>query len=168
VAGADFLEPRLWHASLAGVIVAAAALIRDDGGAVLIVKPNYRDHWTLPGGVCEPGEPPHAGCAREVAEEVGLDAPIGRLLAVDWQQPPAEYGPAARPSMFFVFDGGRYAGRAPIVLQEDELDDFRFAPPAELSGFLAGPGLRRTMAAITSLASGVTSYLPHEPGRRPG
>jgi 8-oxo-dGTP diphosphatase len=165
VAGTDFVEPRLWHASLPGVIVAAAALIRDDDGSVLIVKPNYRDYWTLPGGVCELGESPQAGCAREVAEEVGLRPPVGRLLAVDWQPPPADYGPDARPSMYFIFDGGRHSGGADgIVLQQDELDDFRFAPPGELAGYLAGSGLRRAMAAIVSLASGVTRYLPHEPG----
>jgi 8-oxo-dGTP diphosphatase len=50
-----FMEPVAWHASLPGVIVSAAALIGDGAGGVLVVKPNYRDHWTLPGGICEFG-----------------------------------------------------------------------------------------------------------------
>jgi 8-oxo-dGTP diphosphatase len=157
---ANLMEPQAWHASLAGVIVAAGALIRDPDGKVLCVKPNYRDYWTLPGGICEPGEPPHLGCAREVAEETALDQPIGRLLALDWQLAPPEYGPQARPTMYFIFDGGLAPAQEAIVLQEAELDGYRFAPPGELHGLLAPPGLRRTLAALAAHGSATTSYLP--------
>lgn len=81
---AGFIEPRAWHAGLAGVVAVAGALVRDPEGSVLIVRQNYRDAWALPGGICEFGEPPHRGCEREVREETGLDRPAGRLLAVDW------------------------------------------------------------------------------------
>ena len=101
-----FVEPVTWHAGLPGVIATAGALIGDDAGSVLVVKPNYRDHWTLPGGICEFGEAPHAGCAREVAEEIGLDLRVGRLLSVDWQPPLPMYGAAARPAVYFIFDCG--------------------------------------------------------------
>jgi 8-oxo-dGTP diphosphatase len=163
VPGADYLEPQLWHASLPGVVVAAAALIRDDGGRVLTVKPNYRDYWTLPGGICELGEPPHVGCAREVAEEVGLDRPVSRLLILDWQHSPAEYGRRARPTIYFVFDGGVLSDGSQIVLQADELDAFRFTAPEDLGDFLSGPGLRRVAAALAALGSGGARYLPHQP-----
>jgi 8-oxo-dGTP diphosphatase len=162
VPGADYLEPQLWHAGLPGVVVAAAALIRDDAGCVLMVKPNYRDYWTLPGGICELGEPPHAGCAREVAEEVGLDRPIGRLLSLDWQHSEAEYGPQARPNMYFVFDGGVLPDRSRVVLQEDELDEFRFTRPEELGAYLSEQGLRRVTAALAALPSQGARYLPQQ------
>ena len=161
---AHLMDPRAWHASLAGVIVAAGALIRDPGGRVLAVKPNYRDYWTLPGGICEPGEAPHLGCGREVAEELGLDLQIGRLLTVDWQLAPPEYGTQARPTMYFVFDGGVLPAEREIVLQQEELDDYRFAATEDLAGLLAPPGLRRAQAALAALAAPGASYLPHEPG----
>jgi 8-oxo-dGTP diphosphatase len=160
---ANLMDPRAWHASLAGVVAAAGALIRDRDGRVLCVKPNYRDYWTLPGGICEPGEAPHAGCAREVAEEVGLDQPVGRLLTVDWQQAPPEYGLQARPTMYFIFDGGVLASGTQIVLQQDELDEYRFAAPADLPGLLAPPGLRRARAALAAVAAQCASYLPQQP-----
>jgi 8-oxo-dGTP diphosphatase len=160
---ANFMEPQAWHASLAGVIAAAGALIRDQDGRVLCVKPNYRDHWTLPGGICEPGEAPHVGCAREVAEEVGLDQPVGRLLTVDWQRAPPEYGPQARPTVYFIFDGGVLAGQTQIELQQEELDGYKFAAPADLAGLLAPPGLRRARAALAAVAAQGASYLPHQP-----
>ncbi len=160
--GANYLEPQTWHASLPGVVVAAAALIRDEVGRVLTVKPNYRAYWTLPGGICELGEAPHVGCAREVAEEVGLDRAVGRLLSLDWQHSPPEYGPQARPSMYFVFDGGVLADGTPVVLQEDELDEYSFTSPADLGDFLAEPGLRRATAALAALASDGARYLPQQ------
>jgi 8-oxo-dGTP diphosphatase len=159
---ANLMEARAWHASLAGVIVAAAALIRDPAGRVLCVKPNYRDYWTLPGGICERDEAPHLGCAREVAEETGLDLAAGRLLTVDWQQSPPEYGPGARPTMYFLFDGGVLGGQPDIVVQEEELDGYQFAAPATLPGLLAQPGLRRVEAGLAVLATQRTVYLPHQ------
>jgi ADP-ribose pyrophosphatase YjhB (NUDIX family) len=157
---AAFLEPAAWHASLPGVVVAAGALIGDGDGRVLIVKPNYRDHWTLPGGVCEFRESPHDGCAREVAEEVGLSLLVGSLLAVDWQYPLPDYGPAGRPSVFFLFDGGILPPDAQITLQEEELDDWRFAAHGELADFLPDLILPRVRAAIAAQPSGCTRYVP--------
>ena len=49
----NFIDHDTWFAQLPGVVVAAGALITDPAGRILLVKPNYRDHWTLPGGICE-------------------------------------------------------------------------------------------------------------------
>src|SRR5579862_6034436 len=118
-----------WYAGLPTMFGSAAALLTDPTGRVLLVKPNYRDYWSLPGGIIEHGEPPHAGCRREVAEELGLDITPGPLLAIDWT-PPAGVRP--RPIVHFVFDGGELEEHAPIRLQEEELDGYRFVEPGEL------------------------------------
>ncbi|HEY7324685.1 MAG TPA: NUDIX hydrolase [Streptosporangiaceae bacterium] len=163
MAGQEFLPPPAWHASLPGVVLAAAALIRDEVGRVLVVKPNYRDHWTLPGGICEFGEAPHAGCAREVAEEIGLQLPVGRMLAVDWQLPQSIYGGQARPAIFFVFDCGVLQSLSSVRLQQEELDDCRFAAESELAGLLAATTVPRVRAAISSQSSGCARYVPDLP-----
>jgi 8-oxo-dGTP diphosphatase len=152
-----FLDHDEWFAQLPGVVVAAGALITDPAGRVLLVKPNYRDHWTLPGGICEHGEPPHLGCAREVTEELGLELGVGALLAIDWARP---YRQEARPVMHFMFDGGALEDGAGIVLQREELDDFRFTDPAEMSGYLAPYGVRRVTAALAGRATGAAVYQP--------
>jgi 8-oxo-dGTP diphosphatase len=147
-----------WFASLPGVVVAAGALITGPGGRVLLVKPNYRELWSIPGGICEFGEPPHVGCHREVAEEIGLDLAIGRLLAIDWSQP---HGVEARPIMHLLFDGGQVDDADDIVLQEAELDGYRFTAPDELAAYLPPFGLARIIGALRAAASGGTVYVPH-------
>jgi 8-oxo-dGTP diphosphatase len=154
------IDPGTWFASLPGVVVAAGALITDPAGRVLLVKPNYRDHWSLPGGICEFGEPPHVGCHREVAEEIGLEIPLGRLLAIDWSQP---YGIEARPIMHLIFDGGQIDDGSDIVLQEAELDGFRFTGRDELAAHLPPFGLARITGAVHAAAGSGTVYVP-----RPG
>ena len=160
MAAQEFRSPPDWHASLPGVVVGAAGLIRDGAGRVLVVKPNYRDYWTLPGGICEFGEAPHAGCARELAEEIGLRVPVGRMLAVDWQLPQGIYGHQARPAVYFVFDCGTLRSLSGVRLQEEELDDCRFAAETELPALLAETAVPRILAALSSLSSGCGRYVP--------
>jgi len=161
MAEVTFTDPETWYASLPSVVVAAGALITDPTGRVLLVKPNYRELWALPGGICEYGEPPQAGCARELAEELGIDIPVGRLLATDWSQP---YGADANPIMHFVFDGGQLDDGSGIVIQEAELDGFRFVAPDDLPGYLPGYGLARIRGAVRARESGPAVFLPHEIG----
>lgn len=148
------MEPVAWHASLPGAVLSAGALIGDGTGKVLLVKPNYRDHWSLPGGICEFGEAPRAGCAREVAEELGIEPVVGALLAVDWQPAHEIYGPAARPAVFFIFDGGVLPSLSPVRLQSSELDDCRFASAAELDDLLPPTAVPRVVAAIAAVSAG--------------
>ena len=158
---AEEAGPDAWFASLPGVVVAAGGLITDPIGNVLLVKPNYRDLWSLPGGICEHGEPPQVGCARELAEELGLDIPVGRLLASDWSQP---YGVDARPIMHFVFDGGQLSNGSDIVVQEDELDGFEFVASKDLPAYLPAYGLARVRGAVRARESGRFLFLPHDRG----
>ena len=51
---------RLVRVRLPTMFGAAAALFTNPGGQVLLVKPNYRAHWSLPGGILDKmAEPPH-------------------------------------------------------------------------------------------------------------
>ena len=146
-----------WYAQLPTMFAAAAALFTNAAGRVLLVKPNYRDHWSLPGGILEHGEPPHEGCRREVCEELGLDIAPGRLLVIGWAGPE---GPRPRPVVHFVFDGGALADDTPIHLQEEELDEYGFVRAADLDGYLPPVISARVAAAVRSRDAGTTEYLP--------
>lgn len=59
---------------------AARVVLLDPDDRVLLVShaPDAtRRVWTAPGGGLEPGEAPEAGALRELAEEIGVDVPIG-------------------------------------------------------------------------------------------
>lgn len=121
----DLLPNPVYLASLPKLTAAAAVLLRDEQDRFLAVKPNYRDHWLLPGGSLDPGEDPRSCAAREVREEVGLDLPIGRLLAVDWV-PPRPRNLRAM-GLHFVFDAGVLPHaelQRMIVPQAEELDEW--------------------------------------------
>lgn len=152
-----FTDAEAWYAQLPTLNGAAGALFTDEAGDVLLVKPNYREHWTLPGGILEQGEPPHAGCAREVEEELGLDLTPGDMLVVDWV-PPDEVRP--RPFVYFVFDFGVLPDTRAIRLQAAELDAFRLTRPGEAHRFLPPVLAGRVAAALRARASGVPVYLP--------
>lgn len=42
----------------------------------------FQSYWELPGGVVEANESPYAAAVREIGEELGLPAAVGRLLVV--------------------------------------------------------------------------------------
>jgi 8-oxo-dGTP pyrophosphatase MutT (NUDIX family) len=161
MAPVTFTDTETWYAGLPTMYGAAAAMITCPAGRVLLVKPNYRERWSLPGGILEHGEPPHVGCAREVAEEVGLVISVGPLLVVDWA-PPDRQRP--RPFVYFVFDGGEAGPDAAIRLQVEELDDWRFTDPDEFGEYLPPFMRARCAAALRARATGAAIYLPSEPG----
>ncbi|MEU5362022.1 NUDIX hydrolase [Streptomyces sp. NPDC005925] len=140
-------------ASLPRVLAAAATLFRDARGRVLLVEPNYREGWALPGGTVESddGESPRQGARRETAEEIGLDRAPGRLLAVDWVP-----GTGRPPLVAYLYDGGVLGedDLKAIRLQEEELLSWRLVPRDELAGRLPGALGRRVLAALDALDSG--------------
>ena len=66
--------------------VVAVALLTDDAGRVLMQRRPEAvmlgGLWEFPGGKVEPGETPAEACAREVREELGVEATVGREVAV--------------------------------------------------------------------------------------
>lgn len=140
-------------ASLPRVLAGAAALFRDAEGRVLLVEPNYREGWALPGGTIESddGETPRQGARRETAEEIGLDRDLGRLLAVDWV-----HGTGRPPLVAYLYDGGVLGEDdfKAIRLQEEELLSWRLVPREEITAHLPGALGGRVLAALDVLADG--------------
>ncbi|MDI3406993.1 NUDIX domain-containing protein [Streptomyces cavernicola] len=128
-------------------------LFRDAEGRVLLLEPNYREGWALPGGTIESddGETPRDAARRETVEEIGLDVSPGALLAIDWVS-----GPGRPPIASYLYDGGVLAPEQldAIVLQQEELDSWRLVPAAELDAY-GPPWLTlRVRAALAALESG--------------
>ncbi len=64
--------------------VAAYAVVERRGKLLLTHwRRGHLHGWTLPGGGLEPGEDPRDAVVREVFEETGLEARVGKLIGVD-------------------------------------------------------------------------------------
>ena len=130
------------------VPASAGALLFDERGRLLVLNPTYKRHWTIPGGQLEAdGETPWQACRRETREECGIELERGALVCVDFR-PPKD---ARRPGgMRFVFRCGvlREEERGRIVLQAEEISQYRFVGLDEAADLLSGPVRRRVLACV--------------------
>ncbi|MEU6072000.1 NUDIX hydrolase [Streptomyces sp. NPDC047082] len=137
--------------------IAAGVLFFDDQDRVMLVDPIYKTPWDLPGGAVETDESPRAGAHREIKEELGLDLPPGRLLAIDWTPP----RPDRSEGIVFIYDGGHLTTEqlAAIQLQPDELRAFEFVPLHEIAGRLIPLLARRIHHSVHARDQHTTLYL---------
>src|SRR6266852_3450374 len=132
-----------------GIPVSAGALIFDRAGRLLILKPIYKSGWTIPGGVMgADGETPWQACRREVREECGLEVRTGRLACVDFRRP----RPGKPGGVRFLFDCGRMddAALGAVVLQREEISEYRMVSLDEALTMLRGPIKRRVREATAA------------------
>ncbi len=135
-----------FHHDVPRIPASAGALIFDESGRLLILKPNYKKGWTIPGGQIEPsGESPWDACRRETREECGLEVAAGRLVCVDFLRP----RPNRPGGMRFLFHCGTFTDRqlSSIRLDGVEIDAYRLLELAEATALLSGPVRRRVAAA---------------------
>jgi ADP-ribose pyrophosphatase YjhB (NUDIX family) len=132
-------------AELPAIPASAGALIFDQAGRLLILKPTYKKGWTIPGGVMEAdGETPWDACRREVLEECGLEVSGGRLACVDFRPSRLERSGGIR----FLFDCGPTddAALAAITVQPEEIAEHRLLALGAALPLLRPPIRRRVRA----------------------
>ncbi|MEP6633954.1 MAG: Nudix family hydrolase [Luteimonas sp.] len=124
------------------VVEVVAGVICDARGRVLLARRTEgRDLaglWEFPGGKREPGESPEAALARELREELGIDADVGaRLITV----------PQAYPHKRLRLDVRRIAAYrgTPKGLDGQAL---AWVPPEKLASYAMPPADRPVVAAL--------------------
>lgn len=134
----------------------AQALLRDLDRRVLLCELTYKAAWDLPGGVLEENESPRHGCLREVREELGVELPSARLLAVNWMSSWRGWDDACT----FLFDGGVHPADLVdrLVLQRREIMAVHWCTPEQVRS-RAAPATARLLATVERSDGDGTLYL---------
>ncbi|MFC4000597.1 NUDIX domain-containing protein [Prauserella oleivorans] len=134
-------------------LAAGAVLWRPAGSGELEIavvhRPRY-DDWSLPKGKLDPGETPPVAAVRELEEETGFDAVLGRFLKR------VEYPLGTGRKTVDYFSARAGEGR---FRPNEEVDELRWCSPAEAAGIVSYDTDRDVLRAFTELPADLTSVL---------
>lgn len=125
----------------------AQGLVRDDQGRILLCELTYKRFWDLPGGVVDPDEPPATTVAREISEELSLEAYVDRLAGAFWLPRWLGWDDAT----LFVFAASLPAGTDHATLLPREIKAIHWVAVDDLAEHVAPytvDVVRETLAAL--------------------
>ncbi|WP_170212170.1 NUDIX hydrolase [Saccharothrix australiensis] len=128
---------------------AAGAVLWRDGSVAVVHRPRY-DDWSLPKGKLDPGETAPAAAVREVLEETGYRAVLGRHLRT------VEY-PAFGERKTVDYFSARAEGGS--FTPNDEVDELRWVPVATASDLVTRDADREVLAAFASAPADLATVL---------
>ncbi|GHG25177.1 MULTISPECIES: NUDIX hydrolase [Amycolatopsis] len=140
------------------VRAAGAVLWRVAGGATevaLVHRPRY-DDWSFPKGKLDPGETIAEAAVREVREETGFTAVLGRSLARTAYRVPSRTGSGTVPKTVDYFAAEAVSGEFEA---NDEVDELRWLDPMAAEKLLTRPEDVRVLRAFGELPVGLTTLL---------
>lgn len=137
--------------------VGSGVLFFNTAGELLIVKPDYRDGWLVPGGATDENESPLSCAIRETKEEIGLDVSDLQLVGIYYGPPKGFFTDSLR----FIYFGGTLSETqiSEIKLQTDELEEYRFVPVEEALPLLS-PSLQKSLPkCLEAIETKTVAYL---------
>jgi 8-oxo-dGTP diphosphatase len=125
------------------VAVVVGAAVLDGAGRVLAARRVTPAGWEFPGGKVEPGETEPGALARELGEELGVEAEIGERLGPDV--------PVAGGRWTLRVWTARITGGDPVATEHADL---RWVGAHELDGLDWLPADRPVLPALATLLRG--------------
>jgi 8-oxo-dGTP pyrophosphatase MutT (NUDIX family) len=129
----------------------------DTKGELLILKPDYKDGWLIPGGSTDDNESPLHCAIRETREEIGLDISALQLVGIYYGHKEGVF----TDSLKFIFYGGTLTDEQinQINLQTDELEEYVFVPPEKAIPLLS-PSLQKSIpACLEAIKNKTVAYI---------
>ncbi|MEI6835528.1 MAG: NUDIX hydrolase [Candidatus Falkowbacteria bacterium] len=114
--------------------IGAGVLIFNKSNQLLIVKPNYKEGWSIPGGGVDTDESPEAAAIRETKEEISLDLENITLICIEYT-----LKRGIKPeTLQFIFYGGELDANEinKISLDKNEHSEFKFVDISEATNLL--------------------------------
>lgn len=143
----------------------AGILFFNQLGQLLILKPNYSEHWLYPGGGVEEAEAPLLAALRECREEIGIELTEVWPAYINYNDP--------RPSglsdgLQFVFTTNPVADDFldKLTLQKSEIDAARFVNISSLHNYFSADRNAAVQTYLKYRTASGTLYL--ENGRLVG
>lgn len=130
-------------------------------GAALVNRAVYRTRFTIPSGYVEPGETLEAAVLRELEEETGVVARVGRLLLVRHKVVRDD-----ESDVYFAFALEHVAGEP--VARPPEIAEVREVPLPEAAGATWISQLSRMAIALAARAGPGWPRSPWPGGEAPG
>ncbi|MFA6285591.1 MAG: NUDIX hydrolase, partial [Parcubacteria group bacterium] len=133
----------------------------NESGEILIVKPSYKDHWSVPGGVIDKDESPRDAALREVKEETNLDLKSMRFVCLDYMSPRDSGYSTHDENIQFIFFGGVLTADniKGIKLAEKEISEYKFAGKSEALELVGEKLSNRLESCFKALELGTPVYL---------
>lgn len=157
-------ESRNWYNNLPAKRSAAAMIVRD-GDTVLMLKDNYKEALTFPGGVIDPDESPLMAALRETHEETGLIIPMESARFVTVAYVPPINGFFDRYQFFFVADAASDS-RASLVAVEG-VEFVEWVPIAQLGQKAGGRPTYNAIQEMLSTGTIIPYFEAHKKGVAP-
>jgi ADP-ribose pyrophosphatase YjhB (NUDIX family) len=141
--------------------MASGVVFFDKDGKVLIVKPSYKDYWSVPGGVIDRDESPRDAALREVKEEIGLDLKSMQFLCLDYMSPQNSEHSTKDENIQFIFYGGVLTTEdiKGIKLDEEEISEYKFVSEEDAVKSVSDRLANRLKSCFEALKKGSSIYL---------
>lgn len=124
-------ESAAWFARLPKKTVGVKVIVQSDRRRILIVKPNYKKGWQLPGGTVEKNEDPLKAIVRELNEETGITSTTNEYSLI---------GTVYRlelDGLILIYELGKIVHEGhTLTIPNMEISDFDFVEPSQVAGFL--------------------------------
>jgi 8-oxo-dGTP diphosphatase len=121
-------QNKAWQASLPKKKVAVKVIITSSKGNILLVKPDYKKTWQLPGGGVEANEDPKVAAIRESKEETNVAIDGADLKIIDT---------VFKPDEDYLFLMYRYEKavdeNAGYQVEDEEIEAYEFVSPADVA-----------------------------------
>lgn len=138
--------------------MACGVIFFNNKNELLIVKPSYKDYWSIPGGVIDLNESPRQAAIREINEEIGLDINKIDLLSVDYYHNTNSFKGEA---IHFTFWGGKLDENLikQIKVDGQEIIEFKFISKEKALNLVSKEMSKRIVMAMKAIENDKILYL---------